>query len=813
MTARENIEAELVLEVEHRSAAFRDALEALRASEARLKFVLEAANLGAWDFDLASREAWRSAEHDAIFGYPAPLREWTYEMFLDHVVPEDRAEVGRMAQQAITGADLEYECRIRTAGGALRWIWVKGRPQRDPEGRPRRPTGIIGDITPRKKMEEDLRQSGEQFRTLANAIPQLCGMANADGSFFWINQRWFDFTGLTPEQSKGRRWMSALDPENSREALERWRHSVATGEPFESVFGVRGADDAFHPFLGAAVPLRNRDGRVVRWFGTMTDITEQRKTEDALRKSHHEEMARARELEAIMEAMPVAVFLSRDSECRNIMGNRAAYELLRRPPASNLSKSAPEGERPDTFRFVRSGKEIPVSELPIQQAAATGHRIQDYEMDAVFEDGTARSLIGIAVPLLDAEGFPRGAVAVFGDITERKRTEERLRQVQKLESIGVLAGGVAHDFNNLLTVIMGNADAALRQYPSCEELQRIISASEEAAHLTRQLLAYAGKGRFLSETFDLSDLVTRSTHLLSASIPKRMELLFHLSPQPVLVDADHSQIEQILLNLVINAGEAIPSNSVGRIEIATNPCDIAPEMNDARASAFDVRPGPSVCLEVKDNGSGMDEATLAHIFDPFFTTKFMGRGLGLAAVQGIVRSYNGYIEVHSSPGAGSTFRIFLPASAKQLDAVAPPAPRPRALPRRRSPRGAILIVEDEEQVRGLVSTELRSRGYEVLEAGNGRDALDVLARAARPPALVLLDLTMPVMGGEELVPILNRDYPDLPILLTSGYPEEEAQRAFPPGAVAAFLQKPYTVAALAEKVERTLDRVGAGNSE
>jgi CheY-like chemotaxis protein len=357
-------------------------------------------------------------------------------------------------------------------------------------------------------------------------------------------------------------------------------------------------------------------------------------------------------------------------------------------------------------------------------------------------------------------------------------------------------------------VIIGNADIARTKYPSIEELQHIIDASGRAAQLTSQLLAYAGKGQFISEIFGLNDVVSASWELLSVSVPKSVEISFNLSPDELLIKGDPSQIDQILMNLVINASEAIPLEADGRIEITTSG-EVIPETLIRNAQGSDVQPGRFVCLEVTDNGSGMDEATLAKIFDPFFSTKFTGRGLGLPAVQGIVRSCRGFIDVHSSPGAGSTFRVFLPASAEQPAAAVPVGARPGALRRRQDRRPAtILVVDDEEMVRSMARTALRNEGHEVLEANNGKDALDVLAGAATLPALVLLDLTMPVMGGAELVPILNHDYPGLRVIVTSGYSEEDVRKDLPPGVIAGFLQKPYTLSTLIEKVDVILNSGG-----
>jgi CheY-like chemotaxis protein len=322
------------------------------------------------------------------------------------------------------------------------------------------------------------------------------------------------------------------------------------------------------------------------------------------------------------------------------------------------------------------------------------------------------------------------------------------------------------------------------------------------------LLAYAGKGQFISKIFSLKDVVSGSADLLSVSVPKTVELSFNLSPDELLIKGDPSQIDQILMNLVMNASEAIPPGADGRIEVTTSGCEVIPETVIRHAHGYDVQPGRFVCLEVTDNGSGMDEATLAKIFDPFFSTKFTGRGLGLPAVQGIVRSCRGFIDVHSSPGAGSAFRVFLPASAEQ-PAAADSVGTPLGTSRRQDRRPAtILVVDDEEMVRRMTCMALRNQGHEVLEANNGQGALQLLAAATTLPRLVLLDLTMPVMGGAELLPILNHDYPGLRVILTSGYSEEDARRDLPSNAIADFLQKPYTLTALSEKVEGALNSGG-----
>jgi len=537
---------------------------------------------------------------------------------------------------------------------------------------------------------------------------------------------------------------------------------------------------------------------------------QRRLAEQALRESHAREAARASELQAFMDAMPVAAFIARDAQCREIGGNAAAYQLLHLPQGSNIAESLPAGPAP-AFRLTRNGSDLTVEDLPLQKAVATGQAVRNAELGLLFQDGACRHLVGNAVPLLSGDGVPQGAVGVFVDITDLRLAEEALRNKHKLESIGLLAGGVAHDFNNVLTVIMGSASAALQECPSCEHSKAIVGAAERAAHLTRQLLAYAGKGHFVVKTFDLGDHVSNTRPLLAASIPKRVSLRFYLTAEPAPLEADPTHIEQILMNLVINAGEAIQPKTDGWIEVHTRVCDLTTERLPHRSQVFEPEPGRFVCLEVNDNGAGMDKPMLARIFDPFFSTKFTGRGMGLAAVQGIVRAAKGFIEVDSAPGCGSTFRVFLPAAGRQVSRESAGAgiPATAAVPLPAT-SATVLVVDDEEMVRKLACMMLRRQGYGVLEAGDGKEALRVLATSSALPSVVLLDLAMPVMGGDELLPVLAERYPTVKTIVSSGYPEEEARKDFPAHSIAGFLPKPYTAQALAAKIR---DLVGTADQQ
>jgi PAS domain S-box-containing protein len=395
--------------------------------------------------------------------------------------------------------------------------------------------------------------------------------------------------------------------------------------------------------------------------------------------------------------------------------------------------------------------------------------------------------------------FLRAIAYTLSSALDRKRAEERIEESRRLESIGVLAGGVAHDYNNLLSIIIGNADEARRDCSDCAPMRAILSAAERAAELTRQLLAYSGKGRFVSQVVSLSDLVAQFVEPLRGSIPAPIELDLALGSGLPALNADPNQIRQILENLIDNAVEAMPPGA-GRVTVATGVCELTAEMAAAHAAIDTPAPGQYVLLEVADEGCGMDEATKARIFDPFFTTKFTGRGLGLAGVQGIVRAYRGLIEVESTVGRGSRFRVFLPARSQ---AGPPREPAGGAQLEARSSQ-TVLVVDDEPMIRRMLARMLGRLGFQVLQAESGKQALEVLAAAPAEPALALLDLVMPLTDGGRMLPLLHAQHPNLKIIATSGYTEEEARRVLRSEYIASFLQKPYKPEVLAEAIRKAL---------
>jgi len=384
---------------------------------------------------------------------------------------------------------------------------------------------------------------------------------------------------------------------------------------------------------------------------------------------------------------------------------------------------------------------------------------------------------------------------------ERRKLEAQMLQAQKLESLGLLAGGIAHDFNNILTAILGHADLALETLPPGSALRNHIKeisvASHRAAELAGQMLSYSGRVPFAMVSADLTAVIQQMLQLLEASVSKKARLIFRLEPCLPRVEADPTQLRQVIMNLIINASEAIGDVN-GTIELRTRSID---DVSTQLPGDGWVGPAPSagsyVALEVSDTGCGMDAGTRSRMFDPFFTTKFTGRGLGLATVLGIIRGHEGHIRVESKSGQGTKFTILLASSPVQ--AIEEPA-CPRSEMKDWSGTGTVLIVDDEEEVRRVAQAVVEHCGFEAVLAANGAEAVETFRGQESRFACVLLDMTMPRLGGIETLKELRRLRPDVPIILSSGYPQQGSVRDGGDPRRTSFIQKPYLIADLAARL-------------
>ena len=475
----------------------------------------------------------------------------------------------------------------------------------------------------------------------------------------------------------------------------------------------------------------------------------------------------------------VVVVLDREGRYLDVVSSRA--DLLVRPAVELLDSTLNDvfpSETADTFlRWIRLALE---SQRTVED---------EYEL----EIGGRHTWFAATVSPLDADTV----VWVARDITDRRLLEAQLRQAAKMEAVGRLAGGVAHDFNNLLTAISTNADLALNgsleSQDVADELVQIKRAADRAATLTRQLLAFSRKQMLQPSVLRLSDAVREAGELLERLIGEDIELRTHLDDDTWPVVADAGQLTQVVMNLAVNARDAMPDGGV--LTITTGNLDVTPTL---AARHRGLKPGQYVVLTMRDTGTGMDQATQERVFEPFFTTKVQGKGtgLGLATVYGIVKQSNGYIQLASAPGCGTAFWIFLP----RAEAGAVSASEPRAI-LERSTRGAtVLIVEDEPQVRCASARVLRRYGYTVLEAHHGVEALSIWAERGRDISLVVTDVVMPQLGGRELVRRLRADGATVPVLFISGYAEGGTPNQADDAGRSAFLAKPFDIDVFVRKV-------------
>ncbi len=441
-----------------------------------------------------------------------------------------------------------------------------------------------------------------------------------------------------------------------------------------------------------------------------------------------------------------------------------------------------------------------------QQPYQLRYRIRDKagQEKWVFDQG--RGIFAPDGTLLFLEGFLSDITRQSAIEAEHRKLENQILQGQKLESLGLLAGGIAHDFNNFLMVVLGNADLTLLELPSTSPARAavldIIHSARQAADLCRQLLAYSGKGKFLVQPLDLSRTVHEMVQMLAVSISKKVQISYHLDDHLPAVEADPSQVHQIIMNLIINASDAVGDRD-GTIEVSTGHRFFnSRELDDGYPHSSGQAPGPYVYIQVTDSGCGMDPATMARIFDPFFTTKFTGRGLGLAAVLGIVRGHNGHIKINSRPGHGTTFHVLFPASAKPLatsTAISDPDPW--------TGHGTILVVDDEANVRIALERMLHRLGFSVCTAGDGLEAIRVFSKNTHAFVALVLDLTMPQMDGEETYRELLKIRPDIPVLIASGYDADEISMRFPTHCSIGFIQKPFTSESLKQALRRLLKNI------
>ncbi|MFT3867115.1 MAG: PAS domain S-box protein [Nibricoccus sp.] len=649
------------------------------------------------------------------------------------------------------------------------------------------------DIRRRQQTEELLRASEQQLNSLMENSPGAIYVKDVDGRYLAVNRRFTQLHGRSRDDFIGRSDFELFPPEIAQRVRKSDAQVMASTDPVEMEESFQ-LVDGVHVNLVHKFPLIDTAGAVHGVCAIASDITERKRAEAEVRESR-------RQVESLLGQLPGMAFrFSNDGRLTPVYVSRGAAGLTGHTARDFLEKhiSLEEIIHPDDRQMVRAAI----------SAAVKKRRSFEVEYRLIDRAGREKWVLERGQGIHDEFGALLFIEGLAIDITQRKDAESekllverRLLEGQKLESIGVLAGGIAHDFNNLLTGIIGNANLASLdlppQSPIRNNLRQIEIASQRAAELCQQMLAYAGKGRFIIQPVEIGQLVKSTVPLLQASISKRAKLRFELEADLPAVQSDPTQMRQIIMNLVINASEALGEKD-GEIALTTNLVRPASDWFEGAALAPPDINQDFVRLEVRDTGSGMSSETLAKIFEPFFTTKFTGRGLGLAAVLGIIRSHKGGLLVRSAVGKGSTFAIFFPADPKRRIENAP-SRNTTNTPWQRS--GHVLVVDDEPHVLKVATGMLMASGMTFETACDGYEALDFYRANPDRFNLVLLDMTMPRLSGEETLQQLREIRPNVRVLFMSGYNRREVVDALPGRNTLGFMQKPFTLSILRENLQ------------
>jgi len=645
---------------------------------------------------------------------------------------------------------------------------------------------IFLDVSERRRNEIALRES-EWFLRRSQHIARIGSYRMSIATGTWTSTEGLDDVfGIGPAHRRDMEgWLSLVHPDD-REGVHQHlaQDMMKGGSDFDRRYRIVRQNDQGVRWVRVMGELeKDADGSPTRIVGVLQDVTDNTLVENQLRAS--EERFRR-----IFDMSPGPLLLS-DFDGTVVNCNDAFCSTV------GCRREDVIGKSPETVAtWINPELRRKLYEDIVQRTFIDG-----LEFKFRRHDGQIRTMM-MSARLFDLAGRPVVLTAAR-DVTDQRNLEQQMLHSQKLESLGVLAGGIAHDFNNLLTGILGNADLAKTEMsplaPSQASLEGIEVAARRAADLCRQLLAYSGRGRFIIQALSLQELVEEMGHLLTVSISKKVVLKYHFSKVVPAVEVDATQLRQVIMNLIVNASEAIGERS-GVISITVGLASCDSEYLKGCFGADQMQPGDYVYLEVADTGHGMDKSTLDRVFDPFFSTKFTGRGLGLAAVLGIMRGHHGAIRVYSELGRGTTFKLLLPASdslATRLDSKAPVAPAYHA-------SGKILLADDEETIRNLGRRMLQRAGFDVVVAADGREAIEKFAAEKDNIALVVLDLTMPHFDGEACYREMRQIKPGVKVILSSGYNEQDIVVRFAGKGLAGFVQKPYTTEELLTKIRHAL---------
>ncbi|HXS68534.1 MAG TPA: PAS domain S-box protein [Candidatus Polarisedimenticolia bacterium] len=767
--------------------------QTVRESRDRLKRILDSlfTFVGVLTLDGVLLEANRAPFEAAGIKREDAIGKLFHETYWWAHSAETQRSLGECLKRAAQGETVRRDFEVRVANNRLITIDFIVSPLRNAGNQITELVASAVDITDRKRVEDELRETSERFHQLADNITDVFWMRTPDfNRVIYISPGFEKVWGRPMEElySNPQKWIDFIFPEDRARVVSAFDELRKGGLRLDIEYRIVWPNGEVRWIRARGFEVCDTSGRVARYAGVITDITARKQAEASLRKSEAQ-------LRAMFEDAAIGIALV-DTEGRPVRCNSALCRML------GYSK---EELSQMTFPQFTHAEDID-EDLKLFGALVAGER-DHYEITKRFIRKDGQIVFGrLAVSLIQHEkGLPTLAVGMVEDITESRMLEEQMRQSQKMEAIGKLAGGVAHDFNNILAVIQ--MQAGLLMY--CKEIpvkQRdfageIIRAAERAANLTRQLLLFGRRQTVQASEHDLNEIVTNIAKMLQRMLGEDIEMELKWAAERLWIRADAGMIDQILMNLAVNARDSMPNG--GRLAIETSSVAFG-ESSAARRQ--EGRRGLFACLKISDSGSGISAENLPHIFEPFFTTKEVGKGtgLGLATVFGIVQQHQGWINVESEVGRGTTFRIYFP----RIEKPSSPAGNQTTLPSMRPGNETILLVEDDFAVSISVEYTLNHLGYRVLTAADGKEAVEVWKQHRHEIRLLLTDLVMPRgMNGKELAVKLLVEKPELKVIYSSGYTRDLVSADFKLQDGVNFLPKPYSLQKLSETVRRNLDSV------
>jgi PAS domain S-box-containing protein len=735
------------------TARRRDEQAALEAS-ARLRLALSASNTGIWEWHIETDRVYWSPEAFVLLGANPETFRGTRGDFERIVHPDDREALwANVTRQLATGREFEHEFRVIRPDGAVRLFHNRATIERDAAGQPVRLVGTVRDLTDRKALTARMLDTEARFRTLADAMPQLAWSALPDGCPEWINQRLAAATGVTLADLQQRGWTAMLHPEDHAIFSMAWPDSPIGDDAREVECRIRAADDGYRWYLARAVPQRDERGEQVRWLCTATDIEDRKRLEDALR-------GRADELEALLDAVPAAVWITRDPDARQVVGSRVGHELLRSARGRNLSKTGDDPSAVSHFTVWKDGVELAPEELPLQRAAR-GEQIRDFSEEVRFGDGTVTHVYGSAVPVYGRDGAPSGAIAAFIDVTPLRNAEAALHEASRRKD--EFLATLSHELRNPLAPILQAVDLLQqRGEPAtrrmCEVIQRqathlarLVDDLLDASRITR------GKLTLSRALVELAVVIDKAAEAMRPMLERKRQVLTVDVPREGLgVEVDEVRFTQVISNVLANAARYTPDG--GRVRISA------------------AREGSEVTLRIADDGSGIEPELLPHVFEMFVQGRAVrgstagGLGIGLAMVQRLVELHGGRVSIRSA-GSGQGTEVTIQVAAATMMPASPPMPVATPAPRSRR----VLIVEDNVDAADLLGDLVESSGYAIKVVYDAEQALEVAS--VFEPGVAILGLGLPRMDGYELGSRLRERLASVRLIALTGVANIDRGRA------------------------------------